>query len=129
MTTKGNNTTTNTLNNRPDSSHSSSLDLPNVQGLSKASPHPEEWTLPHEWNIEKREMFGNWKMDVQNQIAYLAGSLEESLRKHPREDIDNFDYSDTVENNELKKMIQQRERIAGRTLHLGLARVPAPDKY
>lgn len=40
----------------PDSA-SSSADLPNVHGLSKAHPHPEEWTLPHEWNIEKREMF------------------------------------------------------------------------
>jgi hypothetical protein len=40
----------------PDSA-SSSADLPNVHGLSKAHAHPEEWTLPHEWNIEKREMF------------------------------------------------------------------------
>ena len=42
----------------PGSSSSSSLELPAVQGLSKNSGHPEQWTLPHEWNIEKREMFG-----------------------------------------------------------------------
>ena len=40
----------------PDTS-SSAGEHPNVAGLSKNSPHPEEWTLPHEWNIEKREMY------------------------------------------------------------------------
>lgn len=40
----------------PDSS-SSAAETPNVHSINKISPHPEEWTLPHEWNIEKREMF------------------------------------------------------------------------
>ena len=52
-----------------------------------------------------------------------------SLKKHPRNDIDEFDYSDTVENNELKKELMQRARMAGSTLHYGLARVQVPDKY
>ena len=39
------------------SSASSSMDIPAVNDLNKHIPHPQEWTLPHEWNIEKREMF------------------------------------------------------------------------
>ena len=61
---------------------------------------------------------------------YITNTFQEdSLRKHPREDVDSIDYTDAIENNDLKNMIQQRERMAGRTLHYGLARVPAPDKY
>ena len=43
--------------------------------------------------------------------------------------MEQFDYSDTIENNELKKELVQRARMAGSTLHYGLARVPVPDKY
>ncbi|XP_045211344.1 uncharacterized protein LOC123562810 [Mercenaria mercenaria] len=111
----------------PDSA-SSTAELPNVHGLSKASPHPEEWTLPHEWNIEKREMFENWKMDVQNQISNIAGTLSNSLRKHPRTDVERLDYSDVIEDNVLQKAVVQKERQAGNTLHYGLARVPAPNR-
>ena len=25
--------------------------------LNKCRPLPEQWTLPHEWNIEKREIY------------------------------------------------------------------------
>ncbi|KAH3861901.1 uncharacterized protein LOC127870243 [Dreissena polymorpha] len=111
----------------PDSS-SSAGELPNVSGLSKASPHPEEWTLPHEWNIEKREMYDNWKMDVQNQISNLAVTLKNSLQKHPRPEVAMFDYSDAVADNEVRKQLMGRERQAGNTLIYGLARVPPPDK-
>ena len=38
------------------SSASSTIDLP-VADLGKNLAHPQIWTLPHEWNIEKREMF------------------------------------------------------------------------
>ena len=45
-------------NNKGDNSDTaSSVDLPNVTGLNKNSQHPEEWTLPHEWSMEKRELF------------------------------------------------------------------------
>lgn len=120
--------------NRPgspghNSSASSTIELPNVRGLNKQSTHPEEWTLPHEWNIEKREMFGNWKMDVQNQIANIAGTLTNSLQKHPRSDIGGIDYTDKLEDSELQSKLQERERQAGRTLNYGLARIPVPDKY
>lgn len=112
----------------PGSSASSTLELPGVHGLSKNTGHPEQWTLPHEWNIEKREMFENWRMDVQNQIAHVAGSLTSSLRKHPRGDVGKLDYTDVIEDNELKKKLQERERLAGRSLNFGLARVPMTDR-
>jgi len=35
----------------------SSVDMAALHGLNKNTPLPEEWTLPHEWNMEKREMF------------------------------------------------------------------------
>ena len=41
----------------PDSSAGSSAELPAVSGLNKMGVLPEEWTLPHEWKIEKRERF------------------------------------------------------------------------
>jgi len=40
----------------PDTS-SSAGDAPTMSSMSKVAPHPEEWTLPHEWNIEKREVY------------------------------------------------------------------------
>ncbi|KAL4240809.1 hypothetical protein ACF0H5_001597 [Mactra antiquata] len=110
----------------PDSA-SSTMELPNVH--TKASPHPEEWTLPHEWNIEKREMFENWKMDVQNQISNVAGMLVSSLQKHPRDDINQIDYRDTIEDTSVQTQIVQKERAAGNTLNYGLARLPVPDRY
>ena len=39
------------------SSSHSSYGLDNVH-LSKASVHPEQWTLPREWNMEMRETYG-----------------------------------------------------------------------
>ncbi|XP_052788966.1 uncharacterized protein LOC128224056 [Mya arenaria] len=112
----------------PDSS-SSAGDIPIVSGLSKPSAHPEEWTLPHEWNIEKREMYDNWKMDVQNQISNIAEMLTSSLQKHPRPEVSTIDYSDAIEENDLRKQVIGKERESGNTLTYGLARVPFPDKY
>lgn len=52
-----------------------------------------------------------------------------SLQKHPRSDINEIDYSDTIEETAVKKEIIQGERAAGNTLNYGLARVPVPDRY
>ena len=41
----------------PESSAGSQAELPPVHGLNKMGVLPEEWTLPHEWKIEKRELF------------------------------------------------------------------------
>lgn len=35
---------------------SSSVNVPAVS-VKKAAPHPEEWTLPHEHSMEKREKY------------------------------------------------------------------------
>lgn len=43
-------------NNADDGASTSSAALPNLN-LIKAGHLPEQWTLPTEWNIEKREMF------------------------------------------------------------------------
>lgn len=39
--------------NRDNSDNSDSAS----SGLNKNAAHPEEWTLPHEWSMEKRELF------------------------------------------------------------------------
>ncbi|KAK3590966.1 hypothetical protein CHS0354_034538 [Potamilus streckersoni] len=114
---------------RPNSSISTGSEKPIVGGLNKNQPLPEEWTLPHEWKIEKRELFENWKMDVQNQIANVARTLTDSLQKHPRDDIARFTYEDAIQDAQLTKTLRHRERMAGNTLLYGLARVPVPDKY
>lgn len=41
----------------PNSDSNSSIGGGGVGGLNKNAPLPEEWTLPHEWNMEKREVF------------------------------------------------------------------------
>lgn len=38
------------------SSASSTIEMPTID-VNKNMQHPQIWTLPHEWNIEKREMF------------------------------------------------------------------------
>lgn len=71
----------------PDSSAGSNMELPSVAGLNKLGVLPEEWTLPHEWKIEKRELFDNWKMDVQSQISNISRSLDNSLQTNPHPDV------------------------------------------
>ncbi|ELU16812.1 hypothetical protein CAPTEDRAFT_205282 [Capitella teleta] len=53
--------------------------------LTRQQVLPEQWTLPKEWNIEMREMFGNWKLDVQSQIKHLDVQLNRSLTFYPCE--------------------------------------------
>ncbi|KAK6170007.1 hypothetical protein SNE40_018504 [Patella caerulea] len=108
---------------------SSCAGIPVISAQTKHTPLPEEWTLPHEWSIEKREIFQNWKMDIQKQIANLAGSLESSLSDHPHPTIGNeFNYSDAYVQAEIDTLLQEKERLAGNTLLYGLARVPHPQK-
>ncbi|GFO47690.1 hypothetical protein PoB_007419500 [Plakobranchus ocellatus] len=71
----------------PDSSAGSSADLPAVSGLNKMGVLPEEWTLPHEWKIEKRERFDNWKLDVQSQISNISQNLKDSLQEFPHPEV------------------------------------------
>ncbi|KAI0235660.1 hypothetical protein LSAT2_013820 [Lamellibrachia satsuma] len=56
---------------------SSALKLPAIQ-FKTNRPLPELWTLPREWNMEKREKYDTWKMDVQYQIAYLQRKFSEA---------------------------------------------------
>lgn len=119
--------------NSDNSDSASSVDLPAISGLNKNSAHPEEWTLPHEWSMEKRELFENWKMDVQNQIANLASSLEKSLAEYPNPDAgDYFNYEDEKLKAEFEKQHRLQARFSGGTLNYGLGRNPEkafPDKY
>ncbi|XP_046352467.1 uncharacterized protein [Haliotis cracherodii] len=112
----------------PDSSSGSTINLPSLN-VSKLTPHPEEWTLPHEWNIEKREVFQNWKMDVQNQIANIATSLDKSLQHFPHPEVGpGLDYQDEIEKAQMEKVKQERERQAGNTLLYGLARTACAER-
>jgi len=115
----------------PDSSSSSTAELPPLQGMGRHDVLPEEWTLPHEWKIEKREMFDNWKMDVQNQIANIATNLDQSLQHYPHPEVGRgFNYSDkiTVAEREKNKKVQQAVE-GGNTLLYGLARLPHTQQF
>ncbi|XP_800004.2 uncharacterized protein LOC578543 isoform X2 [Strongylocentrotus purpuratus] len=51
-------------------------------------PHPQSWTVVPEFNMGLRqqrthETFGNWKYDVQCQIANISQKLKDSLEEHP----------------------------------------------
>ncbi|KAK3091980.1 hypothetical protein FSP39_024159 [Pinctada imbricata] len=104
-------------NNKGDNSETSSnVELPAVTGLNKNSQHPEEWTLPHEWNMEKRELFE-----------------EKSLEEYPNPDAGKyFNYDDERLKAEFEKQRRLYARYAGGTLNYGLHRLPEkayPDKY
>jgi len=71
----------------PGSDSASNIELPAVQGMNKLGTLPEEWTLPHEWKIEKRELFDNWKMDVQSQISNISRNLTDSLQSYPHPEV------------------------------------------
>ena len=111
---------------------SSSVNVPTVS-IKKNGPLPEEWTLPHEHSMEKREKYENWRMDLQNQIAGVAINLSRSLREYPNEDAGNeFDYSDEIIKAKYEKEARIYARKMGETLNLGLARLPVmahTDKY
>lgn len=111
---------------------SSSVNVPAVS-IKKNGPLPEEWTLPHEHSMEKREKYENWRMDLQNQIAGVAINLSRSLREYPNEDAGNeFDYSDEIIRAKYEKEARIYARKMGETLNLGLARLPVmahTDKY
>ncbi|OWF39010.1 uncharacterized protein LOC110465616 [Mizuhopecten yessoensis] len=121
------------VDNNQTSDTGSNVDMPAVHGLIKNARVPEQWTLPHEWNMEKREMFENWKMDVQNQVANIATNLERSLKEYPNPDAGKkFDYTDEIEKAEMEKERRIYARFTGDTLNYGLQRLPSraiPDKY
>ncbi|XP_064594391.1 LOW QUALITY PROTEIN: uncharacterized protein LOC135461274 [Liolophura sinensis] len=92
-------------------------------GVSKLAPLPEQWTLPKEWNIEKRETFAFWKMDVQNQIANISGTLERSLSAFPHPDVSrHMTCQDQQTIAQLEQEKRERSLLAGNTLNYGLAR-------
>ncbi|KAK7111791.1 uncharacterized protein [Littorina saxatilis] len=116
----------------PDSSSGSTVvGLPLLSGLNRNDALPEEWTLPHEWKIEKREMFENWKMDVQNQIANIATNLNQSLQHFPHPDVGRgFDYTDKVVVAEIEKDKKVKSATeGGNTLLYGLARIPNTQQF
>ncbi|PVD39541.1 hypothetical protein C0Q70_02176 [Pomacea canaliculata] len=89
----------------PGSSNASSVDLPPLTGINRHGALPEEWTLPHEWKMEsENRLRQNWKMDVQNQIAHIAQTLDASLRHYPHPEVGRrFDYADKVQEAEREK--------------------------
>jgi len=119
------------MSSGPDSSSASSVALPPLSGLNRNDVLPEEWTLPHEWKIEKRELFDNWKMDVQNQIANIATNLNQSLKHYPHPDVGrDFDYSDKVAVAEVeKKRKVESATEGGNSLLYGLARIPNTQQF
>ncbi|KAK2192275.1 hypothetical protein NP493_35g03000 [Ridgeia piscesae] len=64
------------MSDHDSSGTSSALKLPAIT-FKTSRPLPELWTLPREWNMEKREKYDTWKMDVQYQIAYLQRKFRE----------------------------------------------------
>jgi len=99
----------------PDSSAGSNAELPPVEGLNKMGVLPEEWTLPHEWKIEKRESFGNWKMDVQSQISNISRTLNSSLQSYPHPEV-----GDRLQS--LEERAEQEEHMRLQRMQLGLNR-------
>ncbi|KAK3792660.1 hypothetical protein RRG08_032297 [Elysia crispata] len=97
----------------PDSSAGSSAELPAVSGLNKMGVLPEEWTLPHEWKIEKRERFDSWKMDVQSQISNISQNLQLSLQEFPHPEVGSRLQSAEKSLEEWRALQRQRPLLAG----------------
>ncbi|KAF6029175.1 hypothetical protein EB796_012521 [Bugula neritina] len=65
------------------SSSSSSYGLADLKLPEPKDPHPQEWRLPHEHKMEKREVYYSWQNDVQSQILNIEAKLNESLQRFP----------------------------------------------
>ncbi|XP_067937734.1 uncharacterized protein [Watersipora subatra] len=65
------------------SSSSSTFGLANLNLPEPKDPHPQEWRLPYEHKMEKRELYSSWQMDVQSQICNIGDKLNESLKQFP----------------------------------------------
>ncbi|CAH1793651.1 unnamed protein product [Owenia fusiformis] len=52
--------------------------------MNKSLAYPQIWTATSEWNMERREPYGNWKQDIQNQIHRLSNELNERRLKTDR---------------------------------------------
>lgn len=110
----------------PDSSAGSSAELPTVS-MNKMGVLPEEWTLPHEWKIEKRERFDNWKMDVQSQISNISQNLQDSLQEFPHPEVGSRLQSADEALDEWRELQRQRSLLGGtsreeRGMQCGLSR-------
>ncbi|XP_072168210.1 uncharacterized protein [Diadema setosum] len=78
-----------------ESCSSSSIGLESVS-YSQRIPHPQSWTEVPEYNMSLRQQnthdpFGNWKYDVQCQIAHIAKKLKQSLGDHPDTRVRGYD--------------------------------------
>ncbi|KAL8613571.1 hypothetical protein ACOMHN_021990 [Nucella lapillus] len=70
------------------SSNTSSIELPPLPGLSRHNVLPEEWTLPHEWKMEKRELFEAAK-DQKKRATMIYDHLLIDGKKYVLGDDDN----------------------------------------
>lgn len=68
-----------------DTQSESSFGLQNAN-VNRNTVLPEEWTLPKEHCMEKREPYSSWKADVQTQILNMGLTLDASLHDFPAEE-------------------------------------------
>jgi len=102
-----------------DGSSSSAAGLPRLPGFNSNRRHPEHWTLPKEWNIEKREAYDSWKVDLQCQISHIDKKLFEVTSYAPQADIGIYPQrTDAKEELRLKRL---RDQLRGR-MEAGLRR-------
>ncbi len=92
----------------------SSLGLENIS-LNRCKPHPEQWTLPHEWQIEKRELYEHWKLDLQSQISHIDKKLGKSLQEFPAEEVAGYRALTSEEEEEQRK--RQISALRGQMQH------------
>ncbi|XP_002739954.1 uncharacterized protein LOC100372287 [Saccoglossus kowalevskii] len=111
----------------PASCSNSTMGLPYL-ALSRSGPIPEQWTLVHEWNIEKRQQrdidpYVNWQFDVQSQISNMGDKLNKSLHEHPTGDAyyANDKYGKSFEEKR-RQMTKDQTRTVTNTLAYGLGR-------
>jgi len=67
------------------SSNTSSFGLANINLPEPKLQHPQEWRLPKEHKMEKREQYSSWQLDVKSQIDHIEEKLNKSLKMFPDE--------------------------------------------
>jgi len=80
--------------------------------INKNRQHPEQWTLPNQWNIEKREAYENWKVDLQCQIAHMDKQLCFMTQVAPQADVGIYPARVTI--NEEERLRIAREEMRGK---------------
>ncbi|KAI8501099.1 hypothetical protein Bbelb_211940 [Branchiostoma belcheri] len=94
--------------------------------INTNTKHPEQWTLLNDWNMEKREQYEYWFLDVQTQITNMATKLDQSMWEHPHPESPYYGFPPRdeleLQNQWLRHLMEDKMATVPNTMAYGIAR-------